>query len=252
SYVQWAQTNNSLLIVTFDENDGSSGNHIATLFVGPMVIPGQYSETITHDTVLRTVEDMYGLPHAGAGDTATPIPDVWLPQPGDPGVETPSVGSETADAFQYQPDGSPWTFDPNAGVAGNGSGFTDGNPDAPQGTQVAFLQGPSSFSQSVPFAAGTYSVSFLAAQRGNYPYSSQTFEVRTAATVVGTSAQEPRSYTGYATAGFTVTAGAHTIAFAGTDPDGADKDNTAFIDQVRINRVLSGPSDPGFETPNVG
>jgi hypothetical protein len=250
SYVQWAQTNNSLLIVTFDENDGSNGNHIATLFVGPMVIPGQYSETITHDNVLRTVEDMYGLSHAGASDTADPITDVWLPQPSDPGFETPAVGTGTADAFQYNPSSSPWTFSDGSGVAGNGSGFTDGNPDAPQGTQVAFLQGYGSASQPVTFDAGTYSISFLAAQRQNVQYSSQTFEVLIDDTVVGTYTPESTNYTGYATASFTVKAGSHTITFVGTDPDG--QDNTAFLDQVRINRVVSGPSDPGFETPNVG
>jgi hypothetical protein len=250
AYVQWAQTNNSLLIVTFDENDGSSGNHIATLFVGPMVIPGQYSETITHDNVLRTIEDMYGLPHAGASDTATPITDVWLPQPSDPGFETPAVGAGTYGSFQYQPDGSPWTFDAGSGVAGNGSGFTAGNPDAPQGAQVAFLQATGTVSQAVTFAAGTYSLSFLAAQRQNFQYSMQTFEVLIDDTVVGTYTPESTSYTGYATASFTVTAGAHTIQFVGLDPDG--QDNTAFIDQVRVNRVLPLLNDPGFETPVVG
>jgi hypothetical protein len=76
-YVQWAQTHNSMLIVTFDEDNSASGNHIATLFVGPMVAPGQYSQHITHYDILRTVEDLYGLPYAGASATATPITNVW-------------------------------------------------------------------------------------------------------------------------------------------------------------------------------
>jgi hypothetical protein len=90
------------------------------------------------------------------------------------GFETPNVGTGTYGAFQYDPSGSPWTFADQAGVAGNGSGFTAGNPDAPEGTQVAFLQGAgASISQSLTFASGTYSLSFLAAQRGNYQYSSR-------------------------------------------------------------------------------
>ena len=77
SYVQWAQTHNSLFILTFDEDDTSHANQITTLFVGPMVVPGSYGESINHFNVLRTVEEMYGLPYAGASATATPITDVW-------------------------------------------------------------------------------------------------------------------------------------------------------------------------------
>jgi uncharacterized membrane protein len=77
SYVQFAQTHNSLLIVTFDEDDSASGNQIPTIFVGPMVKQGQFAETINHFNVLRTVEDLYGLTRVGAAATATPISDVW-------------------------------------------------------------------------------------------------------------------------------------------------------------------------------
>ncbi len=77
-YVQFAKTNNSLLIVTWDEDDSSQSNQIPTIFVGPMVKTGQYSETINHFNVLRTLEDMYGLPHANQSATATPITDCWM------------------------------------------------------------------------------------------------------------------------------------------------------------------------------
>jgi phosphatidylinositol-3-phosphatase len=77
SYVQWAQAHNSLLILTFDEDDGSASNQIVTIFVGPMVVVGQYAERINHYNVLRTIEEMYGLAHAGAAATATPITDCW-------------------------------------------------------------------------------------------------------------------------------------------------------------------------------
>ncbi len=77
SYVTWANTHNSLLIVTWDEDDSSHGNQIATIFVGPMVQPGQYSEHIDHYTILRTIEDMYGAAHAGMSASRNPITDVW-------------------------------------------------------------------------------------------------------------------------------------------------------------------------------
>ncbi|HKI59238.1 MAG TPA: alkaline phosphatase family protein, partial [Trueperaceae bacterium] len=74
-YAQWAMTHNSLLIVTFDEGSGS--NQIYTVFYGQNVVQGSYSEHIDHFAVLRTLEDMYGLGHAGASSSATPITDVW-------------------------------------------------------------------------------------------------------------------------------------------------------------------------------
>jgi phosphatidylinositol-3-phosphatase len=76
-YVAWAQNNNSLLIIDWDEDHGTWWNRIPTIFVGPMVKPGQYSEKIDHYSVLRTIEDMYGLPHLGHSAAAKPIVDVW-------------------------------------------------------------------------------------------------------------------------------------------------------------------------------
>jgi hypothetical protein len=76
-YAQWAKTHNSLLIVTFDEDDFTPANHIPTIFVGQMVKPGQYSETINHYNVLRTIEAMYGLSALGNAAQAQPITDVW-------------------------------------------------------------------------------------------------------------------------------------------------------------------------------
>ncbi len=77
AYIQWAKTNNSLFILTFDEDDNSHGNQITTLFIGANVIRGQYSEHIDHYTVLRTLEDMYSLPYAGSSASSTPITNCW-------------------------------------------------------------------------------------------------------------------------------------------------------------------------------
>jgi phospholipase C len=81
AYAQWATTHNSLLIVTFDEDDSLGNNNIATVFSGANVKTGVYGEHIDHFSVLRTMEDMYGTPHAGAAATATPITDVWATSP---------------------------------------------------------------------------------------------------------------------------------------------------------------------------
>lgn len=77
NYVTWARNHNSLLIVTFDEDDFTTSNHILTLFVGPMVKPGKYPQTINHYNVLRTIEQMYKLPYLGKAATATPITNIW-------------------------------------------------------------------------------------------------------------------------------------------------------------------------------
>jgi hypothetical protein len=75
AYAQWAVTHNSLLIVTWDEddNDDSPANHIPTIMVGTQVKPGKYDQRIDHHSVLRMIEDFYGLPHAGASAGAAPI-----------------------------------------------------------------------------------------------------------------------------------------------------------------------------------
>jgi hypothetical protein len=63
AYAQWAKAHNSLLIVTWDENDGSSPtNQIATFAVGAHVKAGQTSsQPVTHYSVLRTIEDAFNL-----------------------------------------------------------------------------------------------------------------------------------------------------------------------------------------------
>jgi hypothetical protein len=76
-YAQWARTHNSLLIVTFDEDNSLSLNHIHTTFAGAHVTVGSYPEKITHYTVLRTIESAYGLPAIGGAASVAPITDVW-------------------------------------------------------------------------------------------------------------------------------------------------------------------------------
>jgi acid phosphatase len=82
-YYQWAKQHNSLLIVTFDENDHGTPaggltdpaaadptmrNRIITVLAGARIKRGEYSEGkgVTHVNLLRTLEAMYGLPRSGA------------------------------------------------------------------------------------------------------------------------------------------------------------------------------------------
>jgi len=76
-YATWAGTHNSVLVVTFDEDNGQSGNKIATVVYGAHVAPGRYATAYDHTDLLRTIEDMYGTAHAGAAASATPINEIW-------------------------------------------------------------------------------------------------------------------------------------------------------------------------------
>jgi type VI protein secretion system component Hcp len=173
----------------------------------------------------------YGTPLGAAQlDAAADVAESFTVQ--DNGFEQPDV-SQGPGSFLYNPTGTPWTFTGTSGVVANGSAF--GNVNAPEGTQAAFLQQQGSISQTVNLAAGTYFLSFWAAQR---PGNSQTFQVHVDGVVVGTFTPAGTSYSLYATDSFTVTAGQHTIAFVGINPSGGD--NTAFLDLVAVNGIVDG------------
>jgi hypothetical protein len=173
----------------------------------------------------------------------------------DRGFEHLQVGNGN---FESDPSDPPWSFANSAGIAANGSGYTGGNPPAPDGTQVAYLQEKgSSICQSVVWAAGSYQLSFEAAQRmrgGNFQTAQQDFNVLIDGNeVVGTFTPSGTTYQSYTTAVFTVTAGSHTITFQGLDSAGGD--NTAFIDQIVASPVAAGPPlipDHDFDQLSVG
>jgi phosphatidylinositol-3-phosphatase len=75
-YAQWAAQHNSLLLVTFDEDDTHHGNQIFTLLSGAGVNPGRYDQPLTLLSILRSIEDWYGLPPLA---TAPALPGVGKP-----------------------------------------------------------------------------------------------------------------------------------------------------------------------------
>ena len=189
-----------------------------------------------------TVSDAVGPVKSNVLVTGAP-PSIEYVTPGlalDAGFERPYAGpAGSRGSFLYRPTGSAWTFAGSAGVSANGSGFTAGNPPAPQGAQVAFLQGGagSTISQQVAgWADGSYALDFKAAQRGNYQTGGyQDFDVLIDGIVVETFRPADTTYRSYTTVPFHVTAGAHTIAFRGRNSAGGD--NSAFLDEIRIRLV---------------
>jgi len=74
----------TLIVVTFDESDHNADNRIFTLFLGDMVKDASQQDSkvldrhYTHYSLLRTIEDNFGLKPLAAGDRdAVPITGIW-------------------------------------------------------------------------------------------------------------------------------------------------------------------------------
>jgi phosphatidylinositol-3-phosphatase len=76
-YVSWAHAHNSLLIVTADEDDGSTDNRIPAIMAGAHVKAGHYAQRYNLYSLLRLIEDMYRLPRIANSAAATPITGIW-------------------------------------------------------------------------------------------------------------------------------------------------------------------------------
>lgn len=130
-----------------------------------------------------------------------------------------------------------WTFTGfGTGIAVNGSAFNVVNPS---GNQAALLQGAGvSISQAIDFSQGIFSISFLAEGRGA-GYGANTISVLidgVALTFSGATTLTPgttSSFTQYTTDYVLLTAGLHTLSFAGLGNNGGDR--TTFIDNVSVN-----------------
>ncbi|QSQ17656.1 G8 domain-containing protein [Myxococcus landrumensis] len=171
--------------------------------------------------------------------------------------ETPALPASPG--YQTAPAGSGWTFVNGAGFSRNNTAFTSGNPVAPQGAQVLFLQGVASASQTWSLPAGSYVFSFMAAQRGNLP-STQQLELRVDGSPRQSFTPTGATYQRFTSAPLYLASGAHTVALHGLNPQGTD--STAFVDDFSVTRVrdvaLSGfespalPASPGYAYAPAG
>gem|GEM_PF-3223135 len=158
-------------------------------------------------------------------------------------------------AYQYSPKPSgqigtsTWVFSIDgssnrSGLTRNSTNYTSLNANAPAGTQVAFLQGTGSISQSMAFEAGSYTLSLSAAQRKMATaINAQHIGVFIDDISVGTLVPSSIDYLSYSTPSFTVTQGQHTVALRGL----SGSTNTAFVDSVSIQPTWS----PGIRAWNA-
>jgi hypothetical protein len=76
-YLQWAKANNSLLIITTDEEetDSTPTESLTTIINGDpdLVVQGTNDVNVNHFNLLRTIEDMYGLTPLGNTATASDL-----------------------------------------------------------------------------------------------------------------------------------------------------------------------------------
>ena len=176
-------------------------------------------------------DDGYPPPTPAPTPTPTPTPAVAT---GDAGFEQVQVGTAASSiARAARPGPSPAAPASRATAAASPRATRRRR----EGVQVAFLQRTGSFSQAVAgWAAGTYALTFSAAQRGNSRPRGRTSGSWSTGSSVGTFTPVGHDATrAYTTAAFTVTAGAHTIAFQGLDTAGGD--NTAFVDAVAVTQA---------------
>lgn len=153
-YVQWAKTHNSLLITTFDEDDFRSVNQIHTVFVGDHVKAGhQSSGSINHYSVLRTLEDMHGLPALGEAARKSPITDAWS-------GSTPGGSTLFADDFETD---RGWTVNAAGGDTATSGAWERGDPDETRSTY-----GPKQIKQLGSTVSGTGALSTGARSGADY------------------------------------------------------------------------------------
>lgn len=78
--------------------------------------------------------------------------------------------------YTYKPTGSGWAFDLNTGIQRNGSAWFA--QPAPNGVQTAFIQNsPAVISRALTLKSGTHTISFYAAQRGDWNTAKQSIRV---------------------------------------------------------------------------
>jgi hypothetical protein len=79
---------NGVIIVTYDEDERAgglasknglgAGGHVVCAVLSPLAVPGTYDEKAYHYSLLRTLEDGYGISeHLGDANRVTPISGIW-------------------------------------------------------------------------------------------------------------------------------------------------------------------------------
>jgi alpha-L-rhamnosidase len=233
-----AQAGNGWVSLTWTATPGAASYNVkrSTVSGGPYTVLASpvFAANYTDITVTngQTYYYVFSAVNAGA-ESADSSEVVALPSDiPNFSFETPRTGD-----YAYNPASGSWAF---SGASGNGSGILAngsdfGNPNAPDGSQAAFIQAYGTISQTLyGFVPGAvYSITYATAQRSSYNQpGGESWNVLVDNIVIQTNLTGDASYAD-TTATFTATATTHTLRFVGTDL--ATGDNTVFIDNVRIS-----------------
>jgi hypothetical protein len=71
------QAGNTVVFLTWDEDDGSSPNHVATIVISPTSKAISSNTAFTHYSMLRATEEILGLPLIGGAQTANDMRSVF-------------------------------------------------------------------------------------------------------------------------------------------------------------------------------
>ncbi|MEM7800407.1 MAG: hypothetical protein AAF633_14525, partial [Chloroflexota bacterium] len=154
------------------------------------------------------------------------------------GFEDTNLGNNH-NSFRYQPSEAHWTFLGDSGISGNFSTFTADNGVAPQGDQVAFLQGgESSFYQNFVIEdAGFYHLTFNVAQRGGVNDTlGQTVRILVDGYEISRIRPSSDNYSWITTQPVQLEPGYRVILFESLRSEG---DNTVFVDNIQLEPIHS-------------
>ncbi|MES2163925.1 MAG: FxDxF family PEP-CTERM protein [Pseudomonadota bacterium] len=112
-----------------------------------------------------------------------------------------------------------------------------GNPNTPDGNVLIGLQNTSHIEQALTLAAGTYTLSWIDAGRGNYGSPTETYQVSVGGNVLSTESVNFGAAWTSKSLTFTTTGNA-VLSFAGQTNYG---DSTAFIDNVSVTAAVPEP-----------
>ena len=226
-YARWAQTHNSLLVVTFDENAGGTVNQIPTLLVGQQVRRGSYVEWANHYTLLRTLEDAYGLAPLGYAANATPLRTIWTTSP------KTTTGLSNA-GFE-----SRLTRWATSGTTASSTYHQEGHRSARAGSTAA-TTGDSIISQTVTVPAGKHTLSMWWSGRCADTVSKAWATIIVRRNTSGTTSTPlPRTCVAkgkWHSVRLTVTPGhSYTISLVNHDDGRASTPNRTYFDHVRLS-----------------
>jgi hypothetical protein len=154
-----------------------------------------------------------------------------FPAPLEGGFEDPSItGSSLLSGWNS------WTMS-SSGIAANGSPISGGNPNAPEGTHVAFLQGASTIQATYAFPVGTWRLNFKTAQRSNGGQpDQQTLRITIGSVEVFEGAAPSTAYAESFTRPLVFTSPTvRTVTFEGLDTLGSG--HVVLLDEVRLEPV---------------